>query len=214
MTLSLDDFFKIPRRKRPRQENDYWSFEPNFFDRKIENDVYNELKPHLGGIHKRKSCKLMECPETEEIKVLESTQSVNPNYNYEKIKSASWKDCPTLLKIKEKLEEFAKCKFDYVLAHEYPDGDAIIAWHFDAEAMNSVIASVSFFATRDFVINPIGDKSLKSPDAVRIPLESGDTLLMKVGMQQKFWHCVPTQHKVKQKRINLTFRQLEQPKKE
>jgi len=73
-----------------------------------------------------------------------------------------WNKCQTILNLKEKIEKYIKdelkqeIKFDYILAHNYTDGKAGIEWHADKEALNSIIASFSFFATRDFLINPIG----------------------------------------------------------
>lgn len=60
-----------------------------------------------------------------------------------------WSDAPSILnEICKIVENFTKEKYDYVLVHIYPSGNSSIGAHFDKEAMNSSIASVSLGATR------------------------------------------------------------------
>lgn len=112
-----------------------------------------------------------------------------------------------LLYIKEKIEELANCNFNSVLMNWYRDGEDYISWHTDAEkelGINPIIGSVNFGGTRRFLIRRNDDHSLK----LEFPLKHGTVLIMS-GELQHFWqHSVPKEKKVKQTRINLTFRTI------
>jgi alkylated DNA repair dioxygenase AlkB len=110
-----------------------------------------------------------------------------------------------LLFIKKEIEKVANVSFNSVLMNWYRDGDDYISWHTDAEdelGKNPTIGSVNFGATRDFVIRRNSDNSKK----LKIPLENG-TLLIMSGELQHYWeHSLPKRKKVKETRLNLTFR--------
>ena len=110
-----------------------------------------------------------------------------------------------LLFIKNEIDKIAGVTFNSVLMNWYRDGDDYINWHTDAEkelGKNPVIGSVNFGTTRRFLIRRIDDKKEK----VEMPLKHGTLLVMK-GALQHFWqHSVPKEKKVKDDRINLTFR--------
>ncbi|MDZ8223058.1 alpha-ketoglutarate-dependent dioxygenase AlkB [Nostoc sp. ChiVER01] len=112
---------------------------------------------------------------------------------------------PTLLQVKEKVENIAKIKFNSVLLNLYRDGNDGISWHTDAEpelGKNPVIASVSFGGVRRFMFRHKHDKNLKA----EIELIHGSLLVM-AGVTQHFWqHQIPKTSKKVQPRINLTFR--------
>lgn len=112
---------------------------------------------------------------------------------------------PTLLKIKEKVEEIAKIKFNSVLLNLYRDGKDGVSWHTDAEpelGNNPVIASVSFGGARRFMFRHQHNHDLKA----EIELIHGSFLIM-AGVTQHFWqHQIPKTSKHVQPRINLTFR--------
>lgn len=112
-----------------------------------------------------------------------------------------------LLFLKEQIEKIANINFNSVLMNWYRDGDDYINWHTDAEkelGKNPVIGSVNFGATRRFLIRRSEDNSIK----LEFSLKHGTLLIMK-GELQHFWqHSVPKEKKVKQTRINLTFRTI------
>jgi len=86
----------------------------------------------------------------------------------------------------------------------YRDGEDYLNWHADDEkelSVNPIIGSVNFGATRDFVIRK-NDKLIK----ITIPLNHGTLLIMKGELQHYWKHSVPKRKKVKDMRINLTFR--------
>ncbi|MBW4687223.1 MAG: alpha-ketoglutarate-dependent dioxygenase AlkB [Komarekiella atlantica HA4396-MV6] len=112
---------------------------------------------------------------------------------------------PTLLQVKEKVDEIAEVKFNSVLLNLYRDGNDGISWHTDAEpelGSNPVIGSVSFGEARRFMFRHKHNRDLKA----EIELKHGSLLLM-AGITQHFWqHQIPKTSKQVQPRINLTFR--------
>jgi alkylated DNA repair dioxygenase AlkB len=112
---------------------------------------------------------------------------------------------PTLLKVKERIEEVAGVEFNSVLLNLYRDGNDGISWHTDAEkelGENPVIGSVSFGETRRFMFRHRQDRSLKT----EVELTHGSFLLM-AGETQHFWqHQIPKTARKVDPRINLTFR--------
>lgn len=112
-----------------------------------------------------------------------------------------------LLYIKEQIEKVAGVYFNSVLMNWYRDGEDYISWHTDAEpelGQNPVIGSVNFGATRRFQLRRIDNNKEK----LELPLKHGTFLLMK-GQTQHFWqHAVPKESKIKDIRLNLTFRTI------
>ncbi len=108
-----------------------------------------------------------------------------------------------LMFIKNLLENDFNCKFNYCLSHLYRNGDDKIDRHSDKEALNNPIASLSFGATRKFRFQR---KGVTSGWEKEFELNGGDLLIMKVGCQQIYEHWIPVEKKVKEPRINLTFR--------
>ncbi|TDS15116.1 2-oxoglutarate-Fe(II)-dependent oxygenase superfamily protein [Maribacter caenipelagi] len=68
---------------------------------------------------------------------------------------------------------------------------------------NTVIASVTFGATRPFQLKHVSRADLKRVD---IPLANGSLLLMQSATQENWKHKIPKTLKQISPRINLTFR--------
>lgn len=114
-----------------------------------------------------------------------------------------WTD--TLLAIKDKVESYTGTGFNSVLLNFYRDGKDHMGWHRDNEkglGEKPVIASVSFGAVRAFQIRRYATKD----DKLSIEVENGSLILMQGEMQQHWEHQLPKRLKVKEPRINLTFR--------
>ena len=113
-----------------------------------------------------------------------------------------------LLEIKKYVEQYIKFQFNSVLLNEYPNGKVGMGWHSDDErelGIDPIIASLSFGANRDFIFKHKTDKSV---DNIKIHLKSGSLLLM-LGSTQHHWkHSLPKRLKVREPRINLTFRKI------
>jgi alkylated DNA repair dioxygenase AlkB len=94
--------------------------------------------------------------------------------------------------------------FNVVLGNLYKNGDNYIAFHSDDESEHNkdcFIASISLGAARDFVLKDKTGKTVHS-----ILLKHGSLFIMGKDFQKKLKHGVPKRLRVKDPRINLTFR--------
>ena len=110
--------------------------------------------------------------------------------------------------IRARVETLTGQHFNGVLANCYRNGNDSVGWHSDDEpewGRDPVIASVSFGATRDFVLKP---RSNDDRRPVTIALTHGSLLLMGRGSQTHWQHQLPKRRRVDASRINLTFRNL------
>lgn len=115
---------------------------------------------------------------------------------------------PALRSIRARVRELGGRDFNGVLVNCYRDGNDSVGWHSDDEAEwgpNPVIASVSFGATRDFVLKHRRDKGVKP---VTCPLTHGSLLVMGDTVQNTWQHQLPKRRRVTTPRVNLTFRNL------
>ena len=114
---------------------------------------------------------------------------------------------PTLMFIKDKVEQVANHNFTTVLANLYRNEKDSNGWHADNEkelGRNPIIASVSFGEERKFQL-----KHNTNPEAkMNVNLQHGSLLLMKEGSQIHYKHLIPKATQPKNARINLTFRTI------
>ena len=113
-----------------------------------------------------------------------------------------------LLEIKKEIEKFIPDEdFTSVLLNLYNNGNDKMGWHADDEkelGINPTIASVSLGETRRFDI-----KHKQNPELhYKFELTSGSLLIMRGALQHHWVHQIPAQKKVKEPRINLTFRTI------
>lgn len=195
-------------------ENEYWRYIPKFIDEIKFDELLRELEPLVAEYYaivsgkeyaaKRLSCKFSEMSEKEKID--ESTKNVGGLFRYNDVQWRDWSESLLVCKIRDKLEREFKMKFDYCLTHLYRNGHDNINYHSDHEAMNTPIVSISMGATRKFRFRKSGRTTGYDYQYL---LRCGDCILMKVGCQWKWQHCVPTEATIKEPRINLTFRMFE-----
>ncbi|WP_134091351.1 alpha-ketoglutarate-dependent dioxygenase AlkB [Olivibacter sp. XZL3] len=126
-------------------------------------------------------------------------------YSYSGItmKPAPWLE--ELIFIKERVEAFLEREFSTVLLNYYRNGADSMGWHRDNEkslGKNPTIASVSFGATRPFLLRHYDDPKLQ----VKIDLPPGSLLIMKGTTQHNWQHSLPKRPQLQEARINLTFR--------
>jgi|TARA_B100001094_G_C17975427_1_gene692530 alkylated DNA repair dioxygenase AlkB len=130
------------------------------------------------------------------------------SYTYSGIKKESLPLTEELSIIKSKVEKKTNLGFNSVLLNDYENGQVGMGWHSDDEkelGKNPTIASLSFGVERDMLFRNKNNPSLK---VIKILIENGSLLVMK-GKTQHFWqHSIPKRLKVKQRRINLTFRTI------
>ena len=130
------------------------------------------------------------------------------NYSYSGIKCFPEKWTKELLYIKTEIEKFIPAEdFTSVLLNLYNNGNDKMGWHADDEkelGANPTIASVSLGETRRFDIKHKQNKDLH----FKFELTSGSLLIMRGALQHHWLHQIPAQKKVKNTRINLTFRTI------
>jgi alkylated DNA repair dioxygenase AlkB len=107
--------------------------------------------------------------------------------------------------------------FNFCLVNYYADGKDSISYHSDDERFlgpNPAIASFTLGAKRDFLMKhkPIPPNNLQPavevPKGLKLPLGSGDMVLMRGKTQANWLHSVPKRAGVDagKGRINITFR--------
>ncbi|SOC78676.1 Alkylated DNA repair dioxygenase AlkB [Salinimicrobium sediminis] len=127
-------------------------------------------------------------------------------YTYSKMTKKARLWIPELLPVKQKVEEVTGLTFNSCLLNLYRSGEEGMSWHSDAEAelgKHPAIASVSLGVQRKFVL-----KHKASAEKIELQLEPGSLLLMAGETQQHWQHSLPKTKKVKEPRINLTFRNI------
>lgn len=100
--------------------------------------------------------------------------------------------------------------FNSCLLNLYHSGEEGMSWHSDNEkelGRYPVIASLSLGAERKFSL-----KHRETKNTVSILLENGSLLLMRDATQENWVHSMPKTKKVKEARINLTFRNIMEDK--
>lgn len=128
------------------------------------------------------------------------------SYTYSNTTKTALPWTPELLHLKQLVEETTGQSFNSCLLNLYHSGEEGMGWHSDNEkelGPHPVIASLSLGAERKFSL-----KHRESKRMVSILLENGSLLLM-TGATQEYWlHSMLKTKKVKEARINLTFRRI------
>ena len=128
------------------------------------------------------------------------------NYTYSKIKRTALPWTDELLEIKHIVENNESTKFNSCLLNLYHDGDDGMGWHSDNEKeliKDGVIASVSLGAERKFSF-----RHKKTKEKIDMILRNGSLLVMKKQIQTHWMHQLPKSKKIREPRINLTFRTI------
>ena len=113
---------------------------------------------------------------------------------------------PLLQMLKSAVEQASGRSFNSVLLNYYRNERDSMGMHSDDEpelGPAPVIASVSFGATRTFIL-----KHKVSKRTVRLPLEAGSMLLMAGATQSHWLHGINKQTRPLSPRVNLTFRNI------
>ena len=127
-------------------------------------------------------------------------------YTYSKIKRTALPWTDELLEIKRIVENKEEVEFNSCLLNFYHDGDDGMGWHSDNEKeliKDGVIASVSLGAERKFSF-----RHKKTKEKIDMILRNGSLLVMKEQIQTHWMHQLPRSKKIKEQRINLTFRTI------
>jgi alkylated DNA repair dioxygenase AlkB len=125
-------------------------------------------------------------------------------YTYAGVKKSGLQWTESLLRIKQKVEVINGARYNACLLNLYHEGEEGMGWHQDNEkemVATSSIASLSFGAVRKFAF-----KHATTNERLDIELAHGSLLDMKGEIQAHWYHSLPKTMRVKQMRINLTFR--------
>jgi len=125
-------------------------------------------------------------------------------YTYAGVKKSGLEWTSALNGIRQKVEAITGAKYNACLLNLYHEGEEGMGWHQDNEkeiVEGSSIASLSFGAVRKFAF-----KHAKTNERLDIELAHGSLLDMKGTIQQHWYHSLPKTTRIKQMRINLTFR--------
>ena len=129
-------------------------------------------------------------------------------YTYSGITKQALPFTKELFQLLETIEKQTKKTFNSCLLNLYHNGEEGMGWHSDNEATlqpNAAIASVSLGAERKFLF-----RHKQTGETVPILLEQGSLLLMKGATQTHWQHSLPKTKKVKDARINVTFRSMKE----
>ena len=127
-------------------------------------------------------------------------------YTYSKQQKVASPWSHLVLELKQILEKELNTQFNGCLINLYDSGEIGMAWHSDNEPeldTEGIIASLSFGATRTFQL-----KHKQTGEKIDLILENGSLLLMDMESQRYWLHQLKKEVKVKEARINLTFRQF------
>ncbi|MEO8254741.1 MAG: alpha-ketoglutarate-dependent dioxygenase AlkB [Flavobacterium sp.] len=130
----------------------------------------------------------------------------NFKYSYSNITKEALPWTTELEELKRLVEEKTKQTYNSCLLNLYHDGNEGMAWHSDGEKdlkKDGAIASLSFGAERKFAF-----KHKTTQETISLILEYGSLLVMKDETQSHWLHRLPPSKKIKQPRINLTFRTI------
>lgn len=149
----------------------------------------------------------------ESIKLFGKTQLVprlvcwygddNISYRYSGIDHLALPWTPSLLALKQRLEDTTRQQFNSVLGNFYRNEKDSMGWHADNEPElgdSPFIASISLGEDRIFKARH------KTGDKIKLTLGNGSLLTMSGAFQQYWQHCIPKTSVPKSARINLTFR--------
>ena len=123
------------------------------------------------------------------------------DYNPSAQKAQPWS--PLLIELRALLEGAVRMRFESALCNFYPDGDACIGWHRDANHPK-VIASLSLGAVRELLFA----EGCSTHPVFRMELGHGSLVLIPLSVNERYRHMIPRSGHVTQPRINITFRRF------
>lgn len=169
---------------------------------RMDNPTFNEIwELHPKNFDVVRMCGKM-------VKTPRWSQSFGRDYRYSGVNHKKGKTThPFLTHLKECVEEMEGVEYQQMLINWYEDGNHHIGPHSDDErdlVPNSSIYSFSFGATRTFRIRNKQSKKI----VLDLELPNNSLVVMEGEMQKYYTHEVPKRLKVKERRINITFRRF------
>ncbi|KAF2210834.1 hypothetical protein CERZMDRAFT_113003 [Cercospora zeae-maydis SCOH1-5] len=116
--------------------------------------------------------------------------------------------------LRELTENATGCKFNFALVNYYADGNDSISYHSDDErflgSRSAPALAFTLGGTRDFLLKhkPTPQKHESESKPTKLPLTSGDMVLMRGKTQSCWLHSIPKRKgpQGERGRINITFR--------
>jgi alkylated DNA repair dioxygenase AlkB len=121
--------------------------------------------------------------------------------------AAGWP--PVMGALKDRIEAITGATFNSCLANLYHHGGEGMGWHSDDEkslVRHAAIASLSLGAERAFSF-----RHKQTGETISLRLENGSLLVMADETQEHWKHALPKSARIKEPRINLTFRLMVKP---
>ena len=182
---------------------------PNFLDEELSNKLYEELKTVNIERNTYNGKKL-----ARNTAVFGDTSKLSkfPEIWGEDVEMVNWSNgMPMMETVLNKVKSFLEQEFNICLVNQYPSGKDFIGWHADNEEKGDkyCIASISLGAVRKFLfLLKTKDLGLDEEEQERVEVElgHGSLLVMKHPCQDLYLHSLPPDKKVKDERINLTYR--------
>lgn len=125
------------------------------------------------------------------------------------LKPVPWHE--EVLALRDDIARLCGCSFNAVLINLYRNGDDRMGWHSDDEpelGAQPWIASYNLGATRAFTFRRRGETRI----AQTLALAHDELLLMSPEVQHGWQHALPVRKRVRDPRINLTFRRITEKK--
>lgn len=121
------------------------------------------------------------------------------------LKPNSWHS--SVQTLREQISATTQHDFNATLINLYRDGTDKMGWHSDDErelGPSPWIASFNLGSKRTFALRKQGTTRIQE----QIELQHNQLLLMSPAVQHGWQHCVPQRKRIKQPRINMTFRRI------
>lgn len=132
------------------------------------------------------------------------------SYTYSGVINAITAWTPQVNELRRLVEQQVGMRFNSLLLNLYRDGRDKLDWHADDEPEldpAAPIASLSLGARRSFRLRPNrGDR--RPADTLSLELGQGDLLVMDPPTQVHWQHQVPQRLRLRDTRLNLTFRSI------
>ena len=133
---------------------------------------------------------------------------VPPKIWGDNVKILGW--TPVLKTVLAKVKKALNDDFNVCLVNSYENGKEYIGWHADNEEKGSTycIASISLGSVRKFSFIYRSKELGGDNERVDLQLGHGSLVVMRHPCQDKYLHSLIPDKKIKEKRINLTFRKF------
>lgn len=180
----------------------------------ILQELERELSPFLCSSHATNVVKLMGrvCPIPRQQAAF-GDPGLSYTFSGVTLPASPW--TPTLLKLKDSVEEAIDQPFNFVLVNHYRTGSDHMGEHRDNEqelCPQAPIASLSFGQERDFVFRHRDARGRgarrKEIKPVKVCLAHGSLLVMYPPTNREWYHSLPARKNAPWARLNLTFRKM------